>query len=103
MIKRLLGELSALGVHHGYGLLSCVQIAAYNFHLGLLHPEPFWLEPKVYSARCEADVLMSSPTPVSNNCSCLGFNKAACSRSSGLLSPRVVNDVILPLVPGASG
>jgi len=44
-----------------------VQIAAYNFHLGLLHPEPFWLEPKVYSARCEADVLMSSPTVVSTS------------------------------------
>jgi len=44
-----------------------VQIAAYNFHLGLLHPEPFWLEPKVYSARCEADVLMSSPTGVVTN------------------------------------
>jgi hypothetical protein len=39
-----------------------VQIAAYNFHLGLLRPEPFWLEQKVYSDRCEADVLMSSPT-----------------------------------------
>ena len=31
-------------VHHGYGLLSCVQITAYNFHLGLLRPEPFWLD-----------------------------------------------------------
>src|ERR1700722_15815191 len=40
--KCLLGELAGFGVHHGYGLLSCVQIAAYNFHLSLLRPEPFF-------------------------------------------------------------
>lgn len=39
MIKRLLGELSTLSVHHAYGLLSCVKIAAYSFHIGLLRPE----------------------------------------------------------------
>jgi len=44
----LLGKLAGFAVHHGYGygygLLSCVQIAAYNFHLGLLRPEPFaWI------------------------------------------------------------
>jgi hypothetical protein len=39
--KGLLDELPAFGVHHGYGLLSCMQIPAYNFHLGLLRPEPF--------------------------------------------------------------
>jgi hypothetical protein len=45
-----------------------VQIATYNFHLGLLRPEPFWLDTaKVYSGRHEADVLMSSPTPVIDN------------------------------------
>jgi hypothetical protein len=38
-----------------------MQIAAYNLHLGLLRPEPFWLHPvKVYCGRREADVLMSS-------------------------------------------
>ena len=42
--KCLLGELAGFRVHHGYGLLSCVQITAYNFHLGLLCPEPFWLD-----------------------------------------------------------
>jgi hypothetical protein len=40
-----------------------MQIAAYNFHLGLLRPEPFLVgTAKVYSGRREADVLMSSPT-----------------------------------------
>jgi hypothetical protein len=35
--------------------------ATYNLHLGLLRPEPFWLEHrKVYSVRCEADVVMTS-------------------------------------------
>ena len=42
--KCLLRQLASFGVHHGYGLLSCVQITAYNFHLGLLRPEPFgWI------------------------------------------------------------
>jgi hypothetical protein len=40
----LLRDLAGLGVHHGYGLLSCVQIASYNLLLGLLRPEPFWLD-----------------------------------------------------------
>src|SRR5271157_6475568 len=44
MAKCLLGELAGFGVHHGYGLLPCVQIATYNLHLGLLRPEPFWLD-----------------------------------------------------------
>ena len=38
------GELAGLRVHHSYGLLSCVQITAYNFHLGLLRPSLFgWI------------------------------------------------------------
>jgi hypothetical protein len=45
-----------------------VQITAYNFRLGLLRPEPFRLESrKSLLGRREADVLMSSPTPVYNN------------------------------------
>src|SRR6202158_4782850 len=42
--KCLLGELAGFAVHHGYGFLSGVQSASYNFHLGLLRPEPFWLD-----------------------------------------------------------
>jgi hypothetical protein len=61
--KCLRGELAAFGVHHPYGLLSRVQIAAYNFHLGLLRPEPFLVGyRKVYSGRCEADVVMTPVT-----------------------------------------
>ena len=37
-------ELAGFHVQHGYALLACMQIAAYNLHLGLLRPEPFWLE-----------------------------------------------------------
>jgi hypothetical protein len=49
-------------------LLSCMQIAAYNFHLGLLRPEPFWLGyRKSLLGRREADVLMSSATRFINN------------------------------------
>jgi hypothetical protein len=34
---------------------------AYNFHLGLLRPGPFWLGyRKVYSGRREADVVITS-------------------------------------------
>ena len=62
MLKRLFGKLPSLDVHRGYGFLSCVQIAAYNFHLGLLFPSLFWLEHhKSLLGDCEADVLMSSP------------------------------------------
>src|SRR5580704_17833357 len=37
-------ELVSFGVHHCYALLSCMQIAAYNLHLGMLRPEPFRLD-----------------------------------------------------------
>jgi len=39
-----------------------MEIAAYNFHLGLLRPEPFGWIRKVYSVRCEADIVMTSVT-----------------------------------------
>jgi len=59
------GELTGFRVHHGYALLSCVQITAYNFHLGLLRHEPFLVEyRRVYSVRCGADVVMTSATGV---------------------------------------
>jgi hypothetical protein len=62
-MKRLLAELPGLAIYHSYTLLSRVQIAPYNFHLGLLVPSLFgWKTRKVYSGRCEANVLMSSPT-----------------------------------------
>ena len=60
----LLCKLPGFRVHHGYGLLSCMQIAAYNFHLGLLVPSLLVGYRKVYSGGREADVLMSSATPV---------------------------------------
>jgi len=63
MANYLLRELAGFRVQYGYALLSCVQIAAYNLHLGLLRPEPFWLDHrKVYSVRGEADVVMTSGT-----------------------------------------
>ena len=43
------------------GLLSCVQIDAYNFHLGLLRSEQCLVRaPTFYSARREADFVMTS-------------------------------------------
>jgi hypothetical protein len=45
----------------GYGLLPCVQIHAYNSHLGLLRSEQSVVRaPTVYSAPCEADFVMPS-------------------------------------------
>ena len=44
MANYLLRELAAFRIQHGDALLSCMQIAAYNFHLGLLRPEPCWLD-----------------------------------------------------------
>lgn len=50
------GDPAGVRVHHGYGLLSCVQITAYNFHRGLLRPEPFLVRYcEVYSVRFGAD------------------------------------------------
>jgi hypothetical protein len=40
--------------------LLCVQIDAYNFHLGLLRPSLFGLAPQSLLGCREADVLMSS-------------------------------------------
>jgi hypothetical protein len=41
MANDLLRQLAGFSVQHGYALLPCMQIAPYNFHLGLLRPEPF--------------------------------------------------------------
>src|SRR2546426_5194229 len=80
MANYLLRELAGCHVQHSYALLSCVQIAAYNLHLGLLRPEPFWLDPvKVYSGRREADVLMPS------------VNGAGADRDGGYGQPPVVH------------
>jgi hypothetical protein len=52
--------LDSLELSKTTGCLSCMQIASYNSHLGLLPTELCRLDTAVYSARCEADVLMSS-------------------------------------------
>jgi len=44
-----------------------MQITAYNFHLGLLRPEPFGWILRVYSGCREADVVMTSATSDYNN------------------------------------
>ena len=62
MDQRLLGELARFRVHHGNGLLLCMQIASWNLQLCLLRPEPFWLYHKVYWGRSEAAFVMSSVT-----------------------------------------
>jgi len=54
-------QFSGLIIQHGYVLLSCVQIDAYKFHLGLLRSEQSVVRaPTFYSARCEADFVMPS-------------------------------------------
>src|SRR6516162_1412910 len=64
VVNYLFNQFAGFGVQHGNALLLCVSIDAYNFHLGLLRPSLFGWIPKVYSGRREADVLMSSATPV---------------------------------------
>jgi hypothetical protein len=39
VLKGLLDQLACLGIQHRDGLLSRMQINAYNSHLGLLRPE----------------------------------------------------------------
>ena len=36
MIKQV--SSASFGIYHGYALLPCMEIAAYNFHLGLRAP-----------------------------------------------------------------
>ena len=60
--KCFFGELSGFRVHHGYGLLSCVQITA-QFSSRPPSSRAFLVGyRKVYSVRGEADVVMSSVT-----------------------------------------
>jgi hypothetical protein len=43
-VATLFRQLAGFGVQHGDALLLCVQIDAYNFHLGLLRPSLFgWI------------------------------------------------------------
>ncbi len=65
--QRFLQELTTLCVHHGYAFLSCMQIAAYNLHLGILHPEPFWLDPEK-STRVVARPTSLMPSGISGRC-----------------------------------
>ena len=58
--ERLLHQLAGFHIHHGDGLLSCMQITAYNFHLGLPRPELFGWIPQSLLGRREADVVMTS-------------------------------------------
>jgi hypothetical protein len=61
VLEFLLHQLAGVIIQHGNGLLSRVQIDAYNFHLGLLRSEQCQVRaPTFYSARCEADFVMTS-------------------------------------------
>src|SRR6202522_2023886 len=59
--QSLVHNLSGRGVQHRQRLLASMQITSYNPHLGLLRSEHCWGEHRtVYSARSEADVVMTS-------------------------------------------
>src|SRR5262245_55346316 len=61
MRQRLLDDFPRFTIQHRNRLLACVQIAAYNPHLGLLRPERCEGGHRtVYAGRREADVLMTS-------------------------------------------
>src|SRR5271165_5524194 len=69
MLQFLLDQFARLIIQHGNTLLSCVQIHAYNFHLGLLRSEQSVVRaPPSYSARCEADFVMPSDGTFTENC-----------------------------------
>ena len=84
-------------------LLSCVQITAYNFHLGLLRPEPFWLNTaKSIRVRCEADCRydISNPNslaPVLARCHDRGFGggRRLDKRASGSRFTVVSGEIIV--------
>lgn len=46
MLQYFLSQHARFGVDHGYALLPGMEIAAYNFLLGLLPPEPLRWIPK---------------------------------------------------------
>jgi hypothetical protein len=61
MGQRFLDELAGFGVPMAMVCCLACRSHAYNFHLGLLRPERFWLGyRKVYSGRREADVVITS-------------------------------------------
>ena len=59
----LLAELASLGVHHGYSLLSCMQIRNLQSSSRPPSSRVFLVGyRKVYSVRGEADVVITSAT-----------------------------------------
>jgi hypothetical protein len=59
--QSLVHNFSRRGIQHRQRLLASMQITSYNPHLGLLRSEHCWGEHRtVYSARSEADVVMTS-------------------------------------------
>src|SRR5271165_3773465 len=99
MLQFLLDQFARLIIQHGNTLLSCVQIHAYNFHLGLLRSEQSVVRaPPSYSARCEADFVMPSdgtlPDIFNSMCRCDSLRlgeRPACPRfSDRCILPRAV-------------
>src|SRR5215471_15367066 len=53
-------DFSGFGVEHRQRLLASVQITSYNSHSASFGPSAVGSTPTVYSARCEADLVMTS-------------------------------------------
>src|SRR5271165_4457237 len=88
MLQFLLDQFARLIIQHGNTLLSCVQIHAYNFHLGLLRSEQSVVRaPPSYSARCEADFVMPSDGTFTDNPSTPSSHECENSRKRPVCPP----------------